>query len=1132
MAFPLFFLSLLIAALKKASSIRASFFRRLSAGTDLRCAQIATAAAILVFAVSANSQTPATGAANTQSNSTTVTNSLLPVLKRSSEQGRLASSTVMKHMALHFALTGAQQTDMTSLLKSLHDPSSAQYHKWLTPEQIRQRFGRSGEEIATAEAWLRAQGFQIESGDFESVRFSGTAAQVESAFQTQMHNYKLGDRKFYANSTAVTLPKSLADMVRGIAHLNSLRPAALHRTKAKVASLSASPSLTTKDGSHYVVPADIETIYNVNSLYTAGYTGANQTIAVVGQSLIDPNDVALFHSQFGGNANLIMTLLPDSGDAAIASSDDEAESDLDIQYSGSIAKDATVNFIFAGNDGVSSAFDAMEYAIRSDIAPIVSISYGACEPSGGSTDADSYGFWMDVAAAQGQTLIAASGDAGATACDQGDYFTIDAYQGLAVQFPSDSPDVTGVGGTEFNEGSDTSYWSATDGTNEGSATGYIPEMVWNDTVAADAFQASGGGVSTVFSKPDWQTGTGVPADGFRDVPDIALDSSYYHDGYFYCGAPDDSGNNCVNGYVYVGGGTSFAAPIYAGMQALINQATASTGQGNINPTLYTLASSTPAVFHDITLGNNDSPCQSGSTDCTSGQTEIGYSATTGYDQATGLGSVDANLLAQSFPNYGTGIALAGSSTTMTYGPSAPNAGSTITFTATVAPTSTSAAANGNVLLLIDGVQTGDPVAISAGVATTSAGPLSSGYHIVVTEYQGSATLGASAASAVLNVAPLPPTSTVIAVAPTTPTPGTPIIVTTLTTSATQGTLTGTVDLSVDGNDTNNPIAIANGQTTATIPALTAGSHTITAQYSGDTFYAASEGLVTFNVLVLTGATATVSITPGSPSTTDSVSATVAIASGATGTVQFLLDGTAAGSPVTVANGATQYSLGHLAAGPHTVTAQYSGDTAFAATTGQQSFVVSSTSAAFTLSATNVTIGQNASASTTITAASTTDYAGMVELAVSGSGPANACFLVNNNPSVTAHGTATALITIYAGSSCTTVQNSSLSSTRVKRFASATQPANVLSNTGLPLGAISVGGLLLFGLRRRSAIRWLVLLATVSGIGLLGGCGSTNSKSTSTNTAGATTGTYTLTVTGTDATTSSNTAATTFTLTVQ
>jgi hypothetical protein len=198
--------------------------------------------------------------------------------------------------------------------------------------------------------------------------------------------------------------------------------------------------------------------------------------------------------------------------------------------------------------------------------------------------------------------------------------------------------VTGAGGTEFNDPGQT-YWSTSNNSNAGSALSYIPEMAWNDTATDKSLSASGGGKSKQFAKPYWQTGAGVPADNFRDVPDIALNASPDHDPYLICDA-----GWCTNGYrnsqtfLDVVGGTSAAAPAFAGIVALINQKTHGR-QGNINPALYALASSAPAAFHDITTGSNIVPCVVGKPNCTTGT--MGYSAGPGYDQVTGLGSVDA-----------------------------------------------------------------------------------------------------------------------------------------------------------------------------------------------------------------------------------------------------------------------------------------------------------------------------------------------------------------------------------------------------------------------------------------------------------------------------------------------------------
>src|SRR6185369_3699543 len=232
---------------------------------------------------------------------------------------------------------------------------------------------------------------------------------------------------------------------------------------------------------------------------------------------------------------------------------------------------------------------------------------------------------------------------------------------LAVDIPSSFPNVTGVGGTTFNEGNG-SYWNTTNDANNASAKSYIPEDVWNDTLAdinspggTNSFAATGGGKSTLFKKPSWQTGTGVPADDVRFVPDVAFSASVDHDGYLVCmpgfctaghGFRDSS--NVGLGVV---GGTSAGVPVFAGIVALVNQQTGGS-QGNFNPILYSLAASTPSIFHEVNSGDNKVPCTSPSKDCPSGTTSIGYLAGVGYDPTTGLGSVDGGALVNSFSASG------------------------------------------------------------------------------------------------------------------------------------------------------------------------------------------------------------------------------------------------------------------------------------------------------------------------------------------------------------------------------------------------------------------------------------------------------------------------------------------------
>ena len=287
--------------------------------------------------------------------------------------------------------------------------------------------------------------------------------------------------------------------------------------------------------------------------------------------------------------------------------------------------------------------DAAQYAIDQNLAPVISMSYGECEESDTQSDALTLRTWAQQANTEGITWITAAGDSGAAGCYEsasGPFGGASSDLSLAADVPADIPEITGVGGTTFNEGSGT-YWSSTNTGTKASAQSYIPEVAWNDSAADGEPVAGGGGASKFFSKPSWQTGTGVPNDGARDVPDVAFPASADHDGYMVY---TSSGQQTA---WYVFGGTSCGTPAFAGLLAVLNQYLVShgyqttSGLGNVNGHLYSLAASAPSAFHDITSGNNAvevSTCYGRR--CTT-QSSQGYSAGTGYDQVTGLGSLDA-----------------------------------------------------------------------------------------------------------------------------------------------------------------------------------------------------------------------------------------------------------------------------------------------------------------------------------------------------------------------------------------------------------------------------------------------------------------------------------------------------------
>jgi uncharacterized protein (TIGR03437 family) len=528
------------------------------------------------------------------------------------DRGAVADSFPLNGMSLLLKPSAAQQTALTQLLAEQQDPASPHYQKWLTPEQYAAQFGLTAADLGKVTAWLQSQGFTVTNvGRGRTwVMFSGTAGQAGSAFHTQIHRYQVNGVAHYANATDPSIPAALAGVVTSLRGLSDFH----WKPRLKAPSL---PQGALSSGQHYIAPADFAAIYDLNPLYTANVNGANQKLVVVGQTAITLSDIAKFRSNFSLPAiNLVQELVQGGGNPGISSSD-LPEAELDIEWSGAVARNAEIIYVYS--DDVTTS---VTYAIDNDYAPVLSMSYGGCEQAD-LVDLPGMQQLAQQANAQGITWLAAAGDSGAGDCeDQG--ATI-AQDGFAVDAPGSIPEVTSMGGTEFSDQSG-AYWSAS-----GAATGYIPEEVWNDTGYGVGLSAGGGGASVFFPQPIWQAGTGVPNDGVRHVPDLALSASNEHDPYYVY----------TSGAVAYFGGTSLAAPTMAGIVTLLNQylAQAQPGLGNINPALYRLAQNSTNIFHDVTVGNNAVPCVIGSPNCTSGS--FGWNAGIGYDLASGLGSVDA-----------------------------------------------------------------------------------------------------------------------------------------------------------------------------------------------------------------------------------------------------------------------------------------------------------------------------------------------------------------------------------------------------------------------------------------------------------------------------------------------------------
>jgi pro-kumamolisin-like protein/all-beta uncharacterized protein/BACON domain-containing protein len=549
-----------------------------------------------------------------------------PAARAEFDSGVAAPDHRMDRMILVLQPDPSRELALEALLQAQQDPRSPQYHRWLTPEDFGKLFGVSDRDLGQVTSWLESYGFQVEpvSNGRRELVFSGTAAQVEAAFHTPIHTYVVNGETHYANSADPEIPLALAPVVEGVASLHDFRSMPLHYGLQPMPRSAPEYSSGT---THYMSPADFATIYDVAASYSSSIDGTGQSIAIVGRSNFPPADVTNFRSTFGLPANA-PTVVLNGPNPGIVSSSEQTEAELDVEWSGAVARGASIQFVLsASTSSTDGALLSAQYIVNQNLAPVLSSSFGLCEAAMGTSGNQFWNSLWQQAAAQGISVFIAAGDSGAAGCDSPS--ASQAVSGRAVNGICSSQYSTCVGGTQFNDTASPSlYWSPTNNTsNYSSALSYIPELVWNASAEASGgsgLWASGGGASSIYSKPSWQAGLGVPSDGQRDVPDVSLNASV-HDAYLFM----------MNGSIYLVGGTSAATPSFAGLMAMTVQRAAAR-QGNANPKLYGLAANQwnggASVFHDTTSGNNSVP----------GVT--GFNAGPGYDQATGLGSVDAFLM--------------------------------------------------------------------------------------------------------------------------------------------------------------------------------------------------------------------------------------------------------------------------------------------------------------------------------------------------------------------------------------------------------------------------------------------------------------------------------------------------------
>jgi subtilase family serine protease len=572
-----------------------------------------------------------------------------PYARPQYDRGLTADSLPMERMLLVLKRSAAQEAALTVLLSAQQDPSSPQYHQWLTPEEFGRRFGPADADITAITDWLSSQGFRINgvSPARTVVDFSGTAGQVRNAFRTEVHRYVVNGEEHWANTSDPQIPAALAPVVAGVNSLHNFPLRPLHHlvgTFSKSRSTGEVGPLTPSfvfpgcaSSCNAVGPYDFATIYNVLPLWNAGIDGTGELIAIAQNTNINVQDVHNFRSLFGLPANDPRVLL-NGLDPGITGREAEAEADLDVEWAGAVAKNAAIDLIVSASGATDGADLSAQYIADTNFASIMSVSFGLCELFLGTTGNQQINQLWQQAAAEGITVVVAAGDEGSAGCE--DIAAPGATTGLGVNGLASTPFNIAVGGTSFDDLANPSlFWNSTNNsTTQASAKGYIPETTWNDSCTnaqlallgfmgnaeancndpkaqQDGFLAvlgGGGGASGCtavgtgsatacsgggYAKPPWQAGPGVPSDGKRDVPDVSLFSGGPFGSSFYiiCQMDQDPGGQACSlstplvtfeGIV----GTSASAPAFAGIMAMVDQKTGSR-QGNANPFLYKLANS-------------------------------------------------------------------------------------------------------------------------------------------------------------------------------------------------------------------------------------------------------------------------------------------------------------------------------------------------------------------------------------------------------------------------------------------------------------------------------------------------------------------------------------------------------------
>ena len=914
----------------------------------------------------------------------TISASRPPLSPSATDMGAAPSGARLERMLLLLDPSPDRQQALIAEIENQQNPASPEFHHWLTPAVFADTYANSATDVAAVVAWLQSQGFQVAPlpAGRGWIEFSGTVAQVEQAFLTQVHSVTAptGTRAMLAGT--VSVPAALKPLVHGLISLDgALSAPALTTPRPMTSSAAELAAETSLNHAEAMTPQLVAQLLHLDALQAAGVNGTGETIAIAARSNVRGGDIAAFRAAFGLPASALL-VVPNGSDPG--QTGDRAEATLAASWAGAAAPGAQIVLVPAATTSATDGLDLSLAAIVDQaLAHTVAVGYSACEASLSEAHQAFYAALYRQAAAEGIAVIAAAGDSGPAACHEAGS-NAPVSTGYGVNALASTPWNTAVGVAAFGA--------------SGPAAGISALAAWSPVNAADPAYAGGGGGSMLYSAPVWQPVPAQPVaaaagatSNFRLLPDVALPTavdSSVNPGLAFCLSDFAAPSGCA---LVRGGGSSAAAALFAGVAALVAEQYGA--QGNLAPNLYTL-SQVNGIFEDVQQGSAQLRCTPASPGC--GPTEmIGFNAGPGYDLATGLGTINAHAMVTEWkarPQYGTDAV----NLTLTVSPTEPNStynpSALVTLTATVLSLTGHGTPTGTVIFYDD--SKGAALALSPSTLSSSGtaslnteGNFVLGGNQLVVIYSGDNTYAPLTMQTPVNIN-MQLSTTSLAVVPSnySPASGDTITVTVTCTAGSppEGSVppAGTVTLNLDGLPTSAAQLSTSGSiTSATFSLLipvssTLHTHALQAVYAGDAinYSGSTSPSVTINVSqsATTSVVVPATTTPyvgSSLALSATVSASATGAQAPTGSFAFTLDGTTQGTATLVPGAPSTATLAITVptAGAHTVGGSYGGDSFNAASTAASvAITVSKDPTSLTVSPVTTSPAPGASLQVTVT----------------------------------------------------------------------------------------------------------------------------------------------------------------------